>query len=91
MHWWEVQVNLIIMLSLGSMETDRVISEPCYNEVIYNRYIIINLGAMTWPCYIETRTIVRRVIMRLNSKINYFSKYGTFVVRNIPSNFLDGA
>ena len=37
-----LQVNLIIqtdMLSLGSMETDRVISEPCYNEVIYNRHI----------------------------------------------------
>ena len=34
-----VQVNLIITLSLGSMETDRVISEPCYNEVIYNRHI----------------------------------------------------
>ena len=35
----QVQVNLIIMLSLGSMETDRVIGEPCYNEVIYNRHI----------------------------------------------------
>ena len=34
-----LQVNLIIMLSLGSMETDRVIGEPCYNEVIYNRHI----------------------------------------------------
>ena len=34
-----IQVNLIIMLSLGSMKTDRVISELCYNEVIYNRYI----------------------------------------------------
>ena len=34
-----VQVNLIITLSLGSMKTDCVISEPCYNEVIYNRYI----------------------------------------------------
>ena len=34
-----VQVNLIITLSLGSMETDRVIGEPCYNEVIYNRHI----------------------------------------------------
>ena len=34
-----LQVNLIITLSLGSMETDRVISEPCYNEVIYNRHI----------------------------------------------------
>ena len=31
----KVQVNLIITLSLGSIETDRVISEPCYNEVIY--------------------------------------------------------
>ena len=31
-----IQVSLIITLSLGSMETDRVISEPCYNEVIYN-------------------------------------------------------
>ena len=29
-----IQVNLIITLSLGSMETDRVIGEPCYNEVI---------------------------------------------------------
>ena len=35
----EVQVNLIITLSLGSMETDRVIGEPCYNDVIYNRHI----------------------------------------------------
>ena len=34
-----IQVNLIITLSLGSMETDRVIGEPCYNEVIYNRHI----------------------------------------------------
>ena len=34
-----VQVNLIITLSLGSMKTDRVISEPCYNEVTYNRHI----------------------------------------------------
>ena len=34
-----VQVNLIITLSLGSMKTDRVISKPCYNEVIYNRHI----------------------------------------------------
>ena len=34
-----VQVNLIITLSLGSMKTDPVINEPCYNEVIYNRYI----------------------------------------------------
>ena len=42
-HWSSgfllVQANLIIMLSLGSMKTDRVISEPCYNEVIYNRHI----------------------------------------------------
>ena len=34
-----VQVNLIIMLSLGSMKTDHIISELCYNEVIYNRHI----------------------------------------------------
>ena len=34
-----IQVNLIITLSLGSIETDRVISEPCYNEVIYYRHI----------------------------------------------------
>ena len=32
-----IQVSLIIMLSLGSMQTDRVVSEPSYNEVIYNR------------------------------------------------------
>ena len=35
----DLQVNLIITLSLGSMKTDRVISEPCFNEVIYNRHI----------------------------------------------------
>ena len=35
----DIQVNLIITLSLGSMKTDRVISEPCYNEVVYNRHI----------------------------------------------------
>ena len=35
----DVQVNLIITLSLGSMKTDRVIGELCYNEVIYNRHI----------------------------------------------------
>ena len=35
----DLQVNLIITLSFGSMKTDRVISEPCYNEVIYNRHI----------------------------------------------------
>ena len=34
-----IQVKLIITLSLGSMETDHVIGEPCYNEVIYNRHI----------------------------------------------------
>ena len=35
----QIQVNLIITLSLGSMETDRVIGELCYNEVIYNKHI----------------------------------------------------
>ena len=34
-----IQVNLIITLSLGSTETDRVISELCYNEVIYYRHM----------------------------------------------------
>ena len=34
-----VLCNLIITLSLGSMKTDHVISEPCYSEVIYNRHI----------------------------------------------------
>ena len=28
------------MLSLGSTESDHVISEPCYNEVLYNRHIV---------------------------------------------------
>ena len=31
-----IQANLTVTLSLGSKETDRVISELCYNEVIYN-------------------------------------------------------
>ena len=35
-----VQANLIITLSLGSIETDRVISEPCYNEVTFYRHIV---------------------------------------------------
>ena len=50
------------------METDRVISEPCYNEVIYNRHNsnIIILGAMTWLCCIENHLVMRRVIMRFN-------------------------
>ena len=38
-HFSKLQVNLIITLSLGSIETDRVISEPCYNEVICYRHI----------------------------------------------------
>ena len=38
-HAFDLQVNLIITLSLGSMKTDHVISESCYNEVIYNRHI----------------------------------------------------
>ena len=36
-----ILVNFIIMLSLGSMETDSVTSESCYNEFIYNRHICI--------------------------------------------------
>ena len=50
-----VQVNLIKTLSLQvSMETDRVISEPFYNEFFT---LIILFGAMTWLCYIEIRTV----------------------------------
>ena len=36
---YALQANLIITLSLGSIKTDRVISEPCYNEVTYYRHI----------------------------------------------------
>ena len=35
-----LQVNLIITLSMGSTESDRVISELCYNEAAYNRHIV---------------------------------------------------
>ena len=31
------------MLSLGSMETDSVISDPCYNGAIYNIYSKITI------------------------------------------------
>ena len=34
-----VQYNLIITLSLGSIEADRVIVKPCYNEVTCYRHI----------------------------------------------------
>ena len=66
-HISSLQVNLIITLSLGSIETDRVISEPCYNEIRFYGHSskVINLGAMTWSCYIENRIIMRVVIMRL--------------------------
>ena len=37
--WVLVQANLIVMLSLGSIETDSVLSEFCYNEVIYYSHI----------------------------------------------------
>ena len=43
---------------------------------------IINLEAMTWPRYIENRTIVRRVIMRLNCICN------TSLLKTPKSNFL---
>ena len=35
----KLQYNLIITLSLGSIEANRVISEPCYNQVTYYRHI----------------------------------------------------
>ena len=37
---YKVHSNLIIKLSLGSIETDRVICEPCYNEVTFYRHIV---------------------------------------------------
>ena len=37
--YMQVQDNLIITLSLGSIETDRVVSEPCYNEVTFYRHV----------------------------------------------------
>ena len=56
----DIQVNLIIMISFGSIEADRVISETVQT---YSK--IHNLGAMTWPSYIENPIIVKSVIMRL--------------------------
>ena len=37
--WVLVQANLIVMISLGCIETDGVLSEFCYNEVIYYSHI----------------------------------------------------
>ena len=53
----KIQYNLIVMLSLGSTETDRLISEPCYEVIHYinNRKIII---WETWLCYTENRVII---------------------------------
>ena len=39
-----IQVNLIITLSLGSMETDYVITEPCSNEVFPIEFLNIYRG-----------------------------------------------
>ena len=49
------------MLSLGSTESDHVISEPCYDAVTKNRHYskIIILGAITWPYYIKNRIVIR--------------------------------
>ena len=80
-----LQANLIITLSLGSMETDleSEILFVCYNEVVYNRNgKIIILGAMTWLCYIANHTIVRCIIMSTTScLINCSSRslHGTVV------------
>ena len=35
----KIQANLIITLSLGSIETDSVICEPCYNEITFYRHM----------------------------------------------------
>ena len=55
--------------------------QPHYNA-IFGVHGIINLGAMTWLCYIENPTIVRRVIMRLNclnSSLTKMLKYYTYL------------
>ena len=44
-----VQYNLIITICLGSKETDRVICEPCYNEVIY--YMHYRKKVIWEPCH----------------------------------------
>ena len=44
----EIQVNLVIMLSLGSMDTDHVISEAVYyNEITYSRHMSRLMGKQT--------------------------------------------
>ena len=48
---------------LRFMETEHVISEPCYTEVIYSKYMQ-NFGSHDMPML--NCTIVRRIIMRLN-------------------------
>ena len=61
----KLQVNLIITLSLGSIETDQLFyMKPYYNEVGFNSKEI-SLGAMTWLCYID-HIIVRHVVMKLD-------------------------
>ena len=44
---YTIQVNLIITLSLRSIESDRVIRETCYNEVAYNRHMSCHMGKPT--------------------------------------------
>ena len=57
-----VRIYLIITLSFGSTETDRVKSEPCYNVTFYRHSKLIWVCIV---CYIEPRIIMRHVIMRL--------------------------
>ena len=44
-----LQYNLIITLCLGSKDTDGVICEPCYNEVIY--YMHYKKIVIWEPCH----------------------------------------
>ena len=55
-----VQYNLIITLCLGSKETDCVICEPCYNEVIYYNNMHYRKIVIWEPCH--DRVILETVL-----------------------------
>ena len=75
-------------LSLGSIETDHVTSELCYNEVTFYKHIvkIFNLGAMTWLCYIENYLIMRHVIMSLKCNLDMETNDLCIFCANFPCN-----
>ena len=42
-------------------------------SLYYRHSKIINLGAITWPCYNENSIVVRHVLMRLKCIMNFNS------------------